>query len=105
MIEHEFGDDAQAPLVGQIEEGAEVFEGAVARIHREVVRDVVAIVPERRGIEREQPEGGDTKFGEIIQSLDQTPEVAEAVAIAVLERFDVKFVNDRVFVPERVRHH
>src|SRR6185437_4295766 len=70
---------------------------------RRVVGDVVAVVFQWRWVEGEQPEGGHSQVLEVVQLLGQPAKVAYAVAVTILERANVKLVNDRVFVPERVR--
>src|SRR3546814_5388287 len=64
-----------------------------------VVGDVVPVVAERRGIERQHPDGVDAELGDVVEPVDQSCEVADAVAVAVLERLDVQLVDDRVLVP------
>ena len=51
-----------------------------------VVGDVVAVVAQRRGIERQQPERGDAEVLQVVELLGQAAEVADAVAVAVVER-------------------
>ena len=83
---------------------AEILHRAVAGIDRIVIGDVVAIIPQRRGIKRQQPDRGDAQVGEIVEPLQETAEVADAIAIAVLKRFDVQLVDDGVFEPVRIGH-
>ena len=68
----------------------------------QVVRDVVAVVLERRGKEGQQPEAGDAEILQVVELLRQALEVADAVVVAVEERLDVRLVDDRVLVPERI---
>ena len=79
---------------------AEVVERAVGRVDVGVVGDVVAVVAQRRRIERQQPEGGDAQVLQVVELLRQPAEVADAVAVAVEERADVQLVDDRVLVPQ-----
>ena len=48
VVEHQFGDDAQAAPVRFAQEHLEVRQRAVDRVDVEVVGDVVAVVLERR---------------------------------------------------------
>ena len=86
--------------MGFPQELLEVLQGAHTRMDVRVVGDVVAVVLERRRAEGQQPQGGDAEIPEIVQTLGQTPEVADAVAVAVLEGSDAKLVEDGVLVPE-----
>ena len=80
----------------------EILESAVDRMDVRVVGDVVAVVRKRRRIKRQQPERGDAEVLKIIELFGQAREIADAVAVAVAEGADMQFINDRVFVPERI---
>src|SRR4029077_8970922 len=72
------------------------------RVDVRVVRDVIAVVAQRRGIEGQEPDGVDSQVLQVRQLFDQAAEIASAVGVAVEERPDVELVDDRVLVPERV---
>ena len=80
----------------------DVAQGAVHRVDVRVVGDVVAVVAQRRGIERQQPERVDAEILQVGELFDQAAEVADAVGVAVVESADVQLVDDRVLVPERI---
>src|SRR5215831_7106970 len=67
-----------------------------------VVGDVVSVISQRRGKERQEPQAGDPELLEVIELLDQPREVTDAVAVRIEESLHVRFVDDRVLVPERV---
>src|SRR5215813_13433988 len=67
-----------------------------------VVGDVVAVISQRRGKEWQEPQAGDPELLEVIELLDQPREVTDAVAVRIEESLHVRFVDDRVLVPERV---
>src|SRR5215831_12968369 len=67
-----------------------------------VVGDVVSVISQRRGKERQEPQAGDPELLEIIELLDQPPEVTDAVAVRIEKSLHVRFVDDRVLVPEGV---
>ena len=67
-----------------------------------VIGDVVPVVAPRRGIEWQQPDRGHAQFGDVVELLESALEVAYAIVVRIEERFDVKLVDDRVLVPERV---
>ena len=71
-------------------------------MHVHVVGDVVSIVLEWRRIEGQQPHRGNAEILEVIQFLCQSREIPNAVIITVVERTNMEFVNDRVFVPQRI---
>ncbi len=91
------------PRRGPREEFFEVVERAVDRVDVVVVGDVVAVVPQRRRIEGQQPDRGDAEVLQVVELAGQPVEIADAVAVAVGEGADVDLVNDRVLVPRRDR--
>ena len=102
VIDDQLGDDAQPAAVGVAQEITEVLEGAVTRIDGRVMGDIVAVVPQRRGIERKKPDRRDAEILKVIELLSQAAEIADAIGVAVVERPHVGLIDDRVFVPERV---
>ena len=105
VIDDQLGDDLQPAAVRLRDELAEVLQRAVVGVHVGVVGDVVAIVAHRRRIERQQPERVDAELLDVVEALRQASEVADAVAVGVVERLDVHLIDDRVLVPERVVGH
>ncbi len=102
VVDDQFGDDAQAAAMGLVEQTLEVVEGAVDGVDAGIVGDVVAVVAQRRRVERQQPEGRDAQVLQVIELLDNAGEIADAVAVAVAEGADVQLVDDGVLVPERI---
>jgi hypothetical protein len=100
VVEHHLGDDLQPTLVRLPDEGPEIPEGAVVRMHSLVVGDIVATVLERGWVVRQEPDRRDAEVLEVVELLRQSGEIADPVAVAVVERTDVQLVDDRVLVPE-----
>src|SRR5450432_2011471 len=71
-------------------------------MHAGVVRDIVAVIAQRRWEERKQPDAGYAQVLKVIQLLREAFEIAHAVVVAVKESFDVGFIDDGVFVPQRI---
>ncbi len=103
VVDDELEEDADLSIVRRPDEGPDLVERAVAPVNAPVVRDVVPIVAERGGEERQQPEAVDPEVLQVVESGRQAGKVTDAVAVAVKERADVRLVNDRVLVPERIR--
>ena len=101
VVHHQLGDDAQLAAVRFFEKRLEVVQRAVLRIDVRVVGDVVTIVLQRRGKERQQPDRRDAQVLDVVEPLGQAAEVADAVAVAVAECAHVQLVDDRVLVPKR----
>ena len=102
MVDHELGDHPQLAALGLLHEAAEMLHGAEIGIDAAVVGDVVAVVAAGRGIERQQPQGGDPELLQIVELLGQPDEIADAVVVAVGERLDMQLIDDRVLEPELV---
>ena len=102
VVDDKLGDDPQAEAVRLAHEVPEVAARAVLRMDVVVVGNVVAVVLERRRIERHQPDGVDAEVFDVVELRGEPAEVADAVVVGVEERLDVQLVDDRVLVPERV---
>ncbi len=105
VVDHQLGDDLQIALVSGAQEIAKVAQRAVRLVHVGVIRDVVAVVPQGRGIERQQPDRGDAQVLEVVELLGQPREVAHPITAAVVVGLYVELIDDRVFVPEGVAAH
>ena len=101
VVDHELGDHLEPAAMRLGHEGAEVLARPVVRMHVAVIGDVVAVVLERRRIERQQPHRVDAELLDVVELGGEAGEVADAVAVRVEERLDVQLVDDRVLVPER----
>src|SRR5689334_17346148 len=104
VVDDELGDDPDIPAMRFVNESFEVLQRAVRRVDVLVIGNVVPVVAKRRGIEREQPEAIDPEALEVVELLRQPGEVSDAVAVAVEKRAYVRLIDNRVFVPELVRH-
>ena len=102
MIHDHFDDHADAAIVRRGQKSLEVVQRAVARMNGGVIRDVVAVIAQRRRIKRQQPDGVGAQLLKIIEALRQPDKITDTVAIAVAKSAHVQLVNDRVFVPQVV---
>ncbi len=105
VVDDQFGEDAQPACVRFLEQHLEVAQRPVRRVDVAIVGDVVAVVAQRRRIERQQPDRVDAEVLNVIELLNQALEVADAVAVGIEEGADVQLVNERVFVPRGVGRH
>ena len=99
VVHDEVDDHPDAAGVGGVEEVVEVVDGADLGKDVGVVGDVVATVTQRRGHERRHPQTVHAEPLEVVELLGQAVEVADAVAVAVLERPDQHLVEDRCLEP------
>src|SRR6266446_1628789 len=100
VVQNQFDDDSHSSVVSCGEECLEVFKQTIAWVDCGIVRNVVAIVSQRRRKERQQPDDIDPQLLQIVQLLHETREISNAIAVAIAESADVQLVNDRIFVPE-----
>lgn len=102
VVQHHLDNDADVSLVRGFEKDLEVIQRAIVRMNRPIVRDVIAVVAQRRRKERHQPNRIDAKLLQIIKLLRQAAEISVAITAAVVKSTDMRLVNDRVFVPKRI---
>jgi hypothetical protein len=101
VIEHQLGDHAQPNLMRGVQKLFEIIQGPVGRIYGEIVGYIISIVPERRRIERQEPDRGNAKIFEIIQLAQQTLKISDAVIVGIAKGFDVQLIDDGFLEPER----
>ncbi len=103
VVDHQLGDHAKSAGMGLANERFEIAQVAVGRIDFGVSRNVIAVVAQRRRIERQQPQGRDAQVLQIVELRGQTGKIADAIVVAVVKRADVKLIDYRVLVPQRIR--
>ena len=87
-----------------LEERVEVGERAEQRVDGAVVADVVAEVPHRRGKDGGDPDRVDSELRQMLESLRNPVEIADAVAVRVLERPRIDLVDHGSLPPGVVCH-
>jgi hypothetical protein len=102
VIDDELGEHSQLAALGLLHEASEIPHRAEIGIDGAVVRNIVAVVAARRGIERQQPKRGDAEILKVIEFFGQACEIADAVVVAVGKRLNMKLINNRVLEPQVV---
>ena len=102
VIDDQLDHHLHVALVRRVEKRLEVVQGSVGRVDVDVVGDVVAVVAQRRGKERQEPDAGDAEVLQVVEPRQQSREIADAVAVRVGKGANVEFVDDRILVPERI---
>ena len=82
-----------------VDQAVQVGQGAEDRIDVAVVGDVVAEVGHRRAEDRRQPDRVDAEIDEVVEAVDDPGQVADAVAVRVLERARIDLVDDAGLPP------
>src|ERR1700756_2207948 len=103
MIEHELSDDTDATGMGRTHELSEVGKRAIVRMNVAIGANVITVIQPRRRIEWQKPEGVDAEVADVVELRNQSWEIANAIVVTVKERFHMQLIDDRVFVPERIR--
>ena len=99
VVDYQVHDQLDPPLMHPGQHLLEVRYGAELGHDVAVVADVVAIVVVGRLVDRVQPDHIHAQALDIIQLLDDPPQIADAVAIAVPETARVDLVDHRFFPP------
>ncbi|MNJ46229.1 hypothetical protein D3C77_413550 [compost metagenome] len=81
VVDDQFGDHPQATLVRLADKALHIAQGAIVRVYGLVFGDVIAVVAPWRGVERQQPEGVDAQFGDVVKLGDQAWKVTDAVVV------------------------
>jgi len=102
VVDDQLGDHPQATFVRLGDEALGVGHGPVVAVHAAVFGDVVTVIAAWRRVERQQPDGVDAEFGDVVEFGDQAGKVADPVIVGVEKRFDVNLIDHRILVPERV---
>ena len=65
-----------------------------------IVRDVVAVIAPRRGVERQQPDGVASQVADVFEAIVEPDKVADPVGIRVEEPANaVQLIDNGIFVP------
>ena len=104
VVEDEIDDDPHPAVVCLFDELDEVAEIAEVGMDAVVIREVVAVVTPRRGVEGEKPEARDAQAREVVEPRRQTGDVADSVAVGVGVRADAQRIDEAVLVPALARH-
>ena len=99
MVHHHVHQHADVALVSLGDQAVEVGHGAVLGIDGFVVRNVVAEVNLRRGVDGGQPDGIDAEVFKVVEVRDDAFEIADAVVVGVREASWVNLVEDGVAPP------
>ena len=102
VVDHQIHHDLQTALVRFGKQLVHILQRAEQRIDILIIGNIVAIVILRRLVDRAQPHHVHAKIGQIIETAGDAFQVADAVAVRVLEGTRIHLVHHRVG-PPRVR--
>jgi hypothetical protein len=104
MVNDQIDQYAYATLLASMSKLHEIAQRAVTRVDAVIIGNIIAIITQRRGLERHQPYGSHAQPMKIIQSPHQAGKVADAVPVGIHVAANGQAVDDRVFVPEITNH-
>ena len=99
VVDDEVDDEAHVALLDAGEHGVEVGHGAELFHHLAVVADVVAVVGVGRVEVRAEPDDVDAEVLQVVELGGDAGQVADAVAVRVLEGAGVDLVDDGLLPP------
>src|SRR6185437_6845312 len=91
-----------AALMRRIEDRLEIAQRSIRRIDGGLIRNIVAVIAQRGREKRQKPDAGYAQVLQVIEPRKKAGKIAYAVAIRIAEGAHVQFINDGVFVPERI---
>jgi hypothetical protein len=104
VVWDEVEDQLQPARVRLGDDAIEIADRAEQRVDRAVVGNVVAEVGHGRAEDRRDPHRVDPEPGEVVEPAGDAVEVADAVAVGVLERARIDLVDDAALPPGRLGH-
>src|SRR6478672_6533688 len=110
VIQHQIHKHANPSPVRFADQAAKVAQRAEPWIDGAVIRDVVAEIFHRRGINRRKPDGIDAQrmrraVIEVIQPADDARYVTDPVAVRVLKTPRIDLIDDGMLPPEGIVRH
>src|ERR1700724_535913 len=87
------------------EQVIEYAQAAEKGVDVAVIRDVVTEIGHWRRIDRRYPNGVDAQPDEMIEAIDDAFQVADAIAVAVLEGARIDLIDDPRLPPRRYSPH
>src|SRR6185312_12814362 len=69
-----------------------------------VIGHIVSKIRHRRGIDRRHPEGVHAKIHEVVEAATDARQIADPVAVTVLERSRINLIHDRSLPPAQILH-
>jgi hypothetical protein len=110
VVDHKVDNDADTAFMAGIEHILKILQGAVIRIYVLVIGHIITMIG--RGREnRHQPDTTDPQVGggvgvtivEVIEHLDDPTEVADAIAVTVLEGAHEDLIENYIVPPSLCR--
>ena len=98
VVRNQIEDELEPALMRRLHQRVEILHGPEQGIDAGVIGDVIAEIDHRRGEDRRQPDRIDAERQQIGQPVDDPGEIADAIAITVLERARIDLIEN-AFAP------
>src|SRR5436853_7228056 len=105
VVGHKIHQELHVALVQSLQQLIEIVECAEYGIDTRVIRNVITEIRHRRWINRTQPNCSDTQRDQVIESLDNSWKIPNAIAIGILKRPGVDLVDGIMFPPQFLMRH
>jgi hypothetical protein len=99
VVGHKIENQLEAPLMDGLQQLIEVSQIAKVGIHIAVVSNVVAEIGHGRGVEGRDPYRFDPQLRKVIEPLQDSLKIANAVAICILEGPRINLIKNAVLPP------
>ena len=104
VVDDQVDEHANPTFAGRVRELDEVIKGDETVGDAVIVLDIVPVVTKRAFVERQKPDAVDAELGQVVNSADGALKIPDPVPVSILKGGDVNRIEDRVFVPELLRH-
>src|SRR5690606_25079693 len=99
MIDNKLCYNLKATFMGLFYKFFKAFDITVGGIDRVIIGNIIPIIPKGRWVKWKQPYGGYAQIFQVIEFFQQPIKISYPITIAVIESFDVQFINNGIFIP------
>ena len=99
VIQYQIHDDTDAMLFGFRDQAVHIFQTSEDRVNILVVGDVVAVIILWRTINRGEPDGVNTQVFQVVQTADDSRDIADTVSVGILKTLRINLIDDCFFPP------
>ena len=103
VVDDEIHQDVHIALFRFRDQPVHVLHRTEARVNVVVIRDIIALIGERRAVDRLEPEDIDAEILQIIELIDDARKIADAVPVRITEALRIDLIR-RFRVPPLFLH-
>ena len=103
VIDDEIHQDVHIAFLGLSNQTVHIVHGTEARVDIIIIGNIVALICERRAVDRREPDNVDTEVFEVIEFADNARKITNAVSVRITEAFWVDLIGC-FFVPPFFLH-